>query len=53
MQKFILGVVCLFILLGVTGCETCKGAGRGLKKDMDNMYENAEEKDDWFQENYW
>jgi len=49
MRKFILGLLCLLFLLGITGCETCKG----FKRDLDNFYQKMKEADGKFQEEYW
>ena len=46
--------------VGLTGCETIKGASQGFKEDVKNTWSNVtrqdgfvKKSDDWVQENMW
>ncbi len=41
------------VVLTAQGCETLKGAGKGFKKDTENIGVNIKETDAWITENLW
>ena len=48
-QQKIVFMLLIFVFVTVSGCETAKG----LKKDVENTWENAKKIDDNFKENWW
>ena len=64
MRNLVLGLLFLVFLIGVSGCQTVKGAatgvgvtaygfGKGLAADTRDAWEAIERADAWFEENYW
>ena len=54
-NKLIIGVI-FILLITLQGCETVKGAAKGLKKDINSFQdENSDlnKADAWMQENLW
>ena len=39
----------IFIIAGLSGCETCKGAAKGFQRDIQHIGDA----DDWIRENLW
>jgi predicted small secreted protein len=52
-KKGLFLVVIAVIVVTAQGCETLKGAGRGVKKDAENLGMSVQEADDWLQEHLW
>ena len=67
MRNFILGLLFLVLLVGVSGCQTIKytakgvgsvdggirGLGKSLVTDAKSVWAAVERADAWVEENYW
>ncbi len=49
MHRLILGLIGIAFFLSISGCNTLKGMGQGMKED----YQSLKKVDEKFQEDYW